>query len=1325
MASGFFIHSTIEPSGTEHSTVGYILSRTEQHLVTTCRSMLCIYQMKKRTITTKHSTLSNKDNTPVRLILVKKYTLDGIITGISAIPSVAFSQDEIFTVTASKEDTYMDIEISDARRMNHSLDYLMISIEFSRVSIITWNTEQSEFCTISLHHFERPEYYVLDDEHSGRSSLSSTLLYRGIRIDPLFRCAALPISNNHLALMFLSKKHPITLQYRNDSHVATYTKDIDPSIRNVIDICFLHGFHEPTIAILFQPEQTWPGRLPYTRDTCTLLWVSINSDTKACIVLGRKEHLPHDSFHIHTIPQPLGGLFVLSQNILIHLDQSGAYYYLAINSFYPYITNEKSTNTHSSSLNITLEGSRLVQISHFMFLFILKNGSIYTVSITKQGRAIQQIKMDQIGSTEPPSCLIQIDQNRLFLGTNIGSASLLIRHKFVQDEDDLYSSMTLESTDYLKSSMLQTESWIEQVGSNDNYCIGYQFNNIQNLQLMGTHGQGSTGGICILQESIHPVIITSFPMSNSDSIWTIPFHKKKQLENFLILSSSMSTMILVTQGKRDDIIELEISDFYLEGRTLAVNLITDHSSASGSVIIQVYHTGIRCILAETASKMQQIDFDDPIKDAIIHGLFVLVMMQDCSKLYRWSKSKQSLIELIQISEMFTDSIQASAMFSISSSNPHVDDLGIASYSKGSFQVHVVSGSTLKIDEIFKCNDMHDLPDMLTNNDTGKTPNRYHNDIQELLMISHNGIFYLLCRSIFGDVYIYKLIKNDGIFSIKCFDKLDHSVILRMPTTMVTSSVWIDRPIKSMFYFSNVQGYSGVFISGYRPHWLLFPIATDDVRASTFYDPVMLPMIVDGSIRCFSSFNHETMCQNGFVYVNNDGQLRLSTIKYDGMVLHSAGNGKGILMKKISYKKSCKFVAFHHESRTWSIITSRSTDFTLPPEDVPPGAEYHPTSFETFTTDMLKIQGTVLPKRDSYTIELLSGKTYESIDQYMLLDHECCLCMTTVTLNVKQTKEGKQLYLAVGTGYLRGEDRATRGRALLFDIIDVVPDPKNPERKHKLKLVAGQELKGPVTSISEVLGYLATSIGAKVILHTFSDGESLTAVAFQDVAIYAKDIIAFKNFFLVGDAYRSISFYAFQEEPARMFSLGKDFVTLDVQAIELFTQNGYVYFLVSDRQGNIHVYGYDPYHPASMSGNKLLHVGDYYHGGIIGKFLRYKPLSRSDDDVICNTYSTFDGELGRVIPLRDKQYKRLEMLYKKMLHMLYSLGGLNHMEHRTAKCYQRLHMRPSRGIIDGTYMMSKFNCLSRSKQSILTKSMGTTVERIYDDFISLMNYTDLL
>lgn len=35
--------------------------------------------------------------------------------------------------------------------------------------------------------------------------------------------------------------------------------EIDDRLRNIIDVVFLPGFNNPTLAILSQPKQTWTG----------------------------------------------------------------------------------------------------------------------------------------------------------------------------------------------------------------------------------------------------------------------------------------------------------------------------------------------------------------------------------------------------------------------------------------------------------------------------------------------------------------------------------------------------------------------------------------------------------------------------------------------------------------------------------------------------------------------------------------------------------------------------------------------------------------------------------------------------------------------------------------------------------------------------------------------------------------------------------------------------------------------------------------------------------------------------------------------------------
>jgi len=79
---------------------------------------------------------------------------------------------------------------------------------------------------------------------------------------------------------------------------------------------------------------------------------------------------------------------------------------------------------------------------------------------------------------------------------------------------------------------------------------------------------------------------------------------------------------------------------------------------------------------------------------------------------------------------------------------------------------------------------------------------------------------------------------------------------------------------------------------------------------------------------------------------------------------------------------------------------------------------------------------------------------------------------------EHTKTRKEL-LAVGTAVIRGEDFPTRGSIYVFEVVEVIPKADRPETCFKLKLRAKEEVKGPVSAICDVDGYLLAAQGQKV------------------------------------------------------------------------------------------------------------------------------------------------------------------------------------------------------------------------------------------------------
>ncbi|KAI9088335.1 CPSF A subunit region-domain-containing protein [Phlyctochytrium arcticum] len=567
-----------------------------------------------------------------------------------------------------------------------------------------------------------------------------------------------------------------------------------------------------------------------------------------------------------------------------------------------------------------------------------------------------------------------------------------------------------------------------------------------------------------------------------------------------------------------------------------------------------------------------------------------------------------------------------------------------------------------------------------------------------------------------------------------------------------------------FYSMGLPGaltYSGVFVAGPRPCWIMVGgsggqgpqlgvMSEQDDEPSTGGDmkirvppppvfpepPVTVsgknvvrvhPQLVDGGVVTFAQL-HSEQVDRAFMYVTAEGRMRVGHLP-----AHFNFDAPWPICK-VPIQRTPQKITYHHSTQTYIVASSTPVPFKLSKAQhaaaiaagVLEAGDPLPETEATKKQDE-RDKGMYWPQISAYSLEIISPVTWETVDAIEMDEYEHILAIEAVELESKQTTTGRKSFLALGTGVVRGEDLATRGRIVVYDIIDIVPEPEHPFAKNRFKQLYVSEEKGPVTALCNVGGHLVAAIGTKVIVYAFEDSESLTGIAFLDVNMYVNSLSSIKNLIMVGDIMKSVWLLGFQEEPPKLALLGKDFHALSVYGCEFLVDDSSLALVVGDSESNVHVMTYSPYHIQSSSGQKLIRRGDFHVGQHISKMLSLRRIANDVNtrDQQVTLIGTMEGGVSLLVPVSEKLYKRLYSLYSKMVNNLQHPAGLNPRGYRHVSA----HARPStaatatpmtgppgpRLVLDGQ-MLYRYASLSVAQQKELAKGIGSISGRILDDLL---------
>ncbi|XP_074995638.1 cleavage and polyadenylation specificity factor subunit 1-like, partial [Calonectris borealis] len=462
------------------------------------------------------------------------------------------------------------VQLAGAKR-----DALLLSFKDAKLSVVEYDPGTHDLKTLSLHYFEEPEL---------RDGFVQNVHIPRVRVDPDGRCAVMLIYGTRLVVLpfrrdTLTDEHEgLVGEGQKSSFLPSYiidVRELDEKLLNIIDMQFLYGYYEPTLLILFEPNQTWPGRVAVRQDTCSIVAISLNIMQKVHPVIWSLSNLPFDCTQALPVPKPIGGVVIFAVNSLLYLNQSVPPYGVALNS----LTNGTTVFPLrvQDGVKVTLDCAQATFISYDKMVISLKGGEIYVLTLITDGmRSVRSFHFDKAAASVLTTCMVTLEPGYLFLGSRLGNSLLLKYTEKLQeapagggreaadrqeeppvkkkrsepsgpwaggksapqdevDEIEVYGSEAQSGTQLATYSFEVCDS-ILNIGPCANAAMGepaflseeFQSSPEPDLEIVLCSGYGKNGALSVLQKSIRPQVVTTFELPGCYDMWTVIAPQKKE-----------------------------------------------------------------------------------------------------------------------------------------------------------------------------------------------------------------------------------------------------------------------------------------------------------------------------------------------------------------------------------------------------------------------------------------------------------------------------------------------------------------------------------------------------------------------------------------------------------------------------------------------------------------------------------------------------------------------------------------------------------------------------------------------------------------------------
>lgn len=1016
-----------------------------------------------------------------KLVLESEWALDGQVTGICAIRTIA----------------------------NPKVDSLLISFRYAKMVVVTWDSVACALSTTSLHYYEKD---LLDSPYLDKTFTSI------LRVDSQGACASLLIQQDSIAFLpFVQSEMLDDVQVVNgqQSQLAPlYSPSfilsagtLHESISHIIDFTFLYEYREPTIAIIYEPSRTWAGTIPLHKDTVKFLVLSLDLQQRSSTAIVSAQNIPYDVRKLIPVKEPIGGCLLVGVNELIHIDSQGRQHGVSVNAFSTLVTEAQFLD--QNSLDLQLDGCQITNISGVEdeMLLITFRGDLFSIKFEIESRKVQGFKISPIDNTiniPSPSTASILSPRHIFIGSTTSDAKLLQwkrRGEKTDDKtavafekvkvvdsnhdelDDIYGDD--EGPNELSTSaslsgqpiVYSVSDSLKAYGPIHDMVIGKSKNQ---LNVVAATGYGKDMSLSIFNQRIYPQNFSDLELHDSYSrIWTLnpsgvsAGDDNTAFDSYMIASNDETSSIYKIENEFTDCTR-ELRDFVYKEPTVAAQVLVQ-----GQIVAQVHKSGITLYDANL-SKLYTRKLTTTPTSASFADDFVTVIFEDGkASLFqvhrvgdKWSLPVVKLPSSLPGSGFHTSAL-SQVLASLAGGDKRTkrkrdeeqaladaavahSPIGFSLHSNGeSSQFIMYFLRNLSVSYDLSC--LYQLPNSAYLEGTTFKSTEESDDKTTATITSIQHFYlsndseqdeYLALRTNESHIYFYAIQCHDSKFYLL---KTQHATSL---ASLLSSSALGDDDMEDeapvdLIPYRDLDGYSGLFITGECPI----------VVMKEAHGPIHLHKVASKNpIVGFSTFNTTSVYQ-GFAYL--DSQFRFQIAKLPAETDFSISWPA----RRVNLGSPVTSLCYHESGDVYVAATTTEVPYVAVDEDG------------------LPIPGALddMPRASNFqsTVKLISPKTWTVIDEVQLQENETVMTLKSVTLRLSEKNKRKKNFIVFGTSIMRGEDLAAKGGFYVYEAVEVVPEPGKPETSHKLKLVVSEVSKGAVTALCEVSGDLLIAQAQKV------------------------------------------------------------------------------------------------------------------------------------------------------------------------------------------------------------------------------------------------------